>query len=441
MYVPLPSITIVEATDGSDHLMFRWENRWPGSNIKQGCHHLVLSGKWGEEASKSKSGQSEKETQSSLAKDKSPSHPSPPTPVVGDVHKEAHQAADGPTSLGATSKERAHSLLSSGTNPSVLVDQTKSAGDGLKTAHTNSGTNEEFRADEISKKIKMEDLSDLLKDTRSTFFTPDSPQDEPIIVLDESEEEETKKDKDTHPTSHDLKDEEEVALLKATPSYPNINQLTKLLVTSLKPELSKLLASHDFASCLPTKLIELPLKFTKLSGDIKELKQHVRDIEIELPGDLKEILTKLETFTSTISNLISQVVELDNIQWELPTKFATMVENVSGATTKDVSSAGQATASPAEGEKNTNPAIKDVEPNLHNELVDLLGIDVVTQYYNKKLLYDKYCDKMLKRRKSSKITNCDVLIQKGTISLKVYREDRTIEVILNFKVSDLHLAE
>ncbi|GKA54466.1 hypothetical protein Tco_0753415, partial [Tanacetum coccineum] len=56
------------------------------------------------------------------------------------------------------------------------------------------GTNEDFRADEISKKIKLEDLSNLLKDTRSAFFTPDSPQDEPIIVLDESEEEEVSKD-------------------------------------------------------------------------------------------------------------------------------------------------------------------------------------------------------------------------------------------------------
>ncbi|GKG05219.1 hypothetical protein Tco_0325305, partial [Tanacetum coccineum] len=32
-----------------------------------------------------------KETQSSSAKDKSPSHPSPPTPVVDEMHKEAHQ--------------------------------------------------------------------------------------------------------------------------------------------------------------------------------------------------------------------------------------------------------------------------------------------------------------------------------------------------------------
>ncbi|GJY48053.1 hypothetical protein Tco_0438009 [Tanacetum coccineum] len=129
--------------------------------------------------------------------DKSPSHPSPPTPVVGEMHKEAHQAAGGLTSLGATSEEGSYPQLSSGSNPSVLVYKTKFARDGLKTAHTNSGTNKESRANDILKKIKLEDLSEFLKDTRSAFFTPDSPQDDPIIVTDKSEEEDADKD-DTH---------------------------------------------------------------------------------------------------------------------------------------------------------------------------------------------------------------------------------------------------
>ncbi|GJT51294.1 retrovirus-related pol polyprotein from transposon TNT 1-94 [Tanacetum coccineum] len=220
-----------------------------------------------------------------------------------------------------------------GINPSVLVDQTKSARDWLKTAHTDSGTNEESRADEISKKIKLEDLSDLLKDTRSAFFTPDSLQDEPIIVSDESEEEEAKKD-DTHATFHDnkleqqkVKAEAEVASLKARPSYPDINQLTDLLVTSLKPKFSKLLASHDFANCLPNTLKELPSKFTELYREIKELKKHVQDMEIELSRDLREIPTKLETFT--ISSLSSQVAELKHIQWELPAEFQALPSQVS----------------------------------------------------------------------------------------------------------------
>nr|GFA66311.1 hypothetical protein [Tanacetum cinerariifolium] len=118
-------------------------------------------------------------------------------------------------------------------------------------------------------------------------------------------------------------------------------------------------------------------------------------------------------------------------------RFATLVENVSGATTMDVPSAGKATASPAKGEKNT----KDADTNLKNELVDLLGIDVVTQYYKKKVLYVRYCKKMKKRRQSSKIINCDVLTKKGPISLKVYREDGRVKVIEKFKASDLQLAE
>ncbi|GKB45541.1 hypothetical protein Tco_0896294 [Tanacetum coccineum] len=411
----------------------------------------------------------------------------------------AQQAAGGPTSLGATSEERAHPQLSSGSNPSVLVDKTKSARDGLKTAHTDSSASKKSKADEISKKIKLEDLSDILKDTRSAFFTPDSPTYEPIIVSDVSEEEKNaENDKDIEDTlvpppspklaqiqelmaqvhllqsqRKELKHqkaaaEAEAASLKAKPSYPDINQLTTLLVTSLKPELAKLLASHDFASCLPTELKELPSKVTELSEEIKELKQHVKDMELELPGDLQEIPSKLETFTSTISSLSSQVAELKNIQWELPAefldlphlvssvqeklktldslpgllkkvtntlnRFATLVENASGATTTSVPSADKATASPAEGEK-------DADTNLKNELVDLLGIDIVTQYYNKKLLYEKYCEKMKKRRQSSKIINCDVLTKKGPISLKVYREDGTAEVIEKFKASDLQLAE
>ncbi|GKE77174.1 hypothetical protein Tco_1543294, partial [Tanacetum coccineum] len=50
------------------------------------------------------------------------------------------------------------------------------------------------------------------------------------------------------------------------------------------------------------------------------------------------------------------------------------------------------------------------------ELVDLLGIKVVTEVYKAKIKYDKYRD-------------------------KVYRDDGTDEVIPNFKDNDLHLSE
>ncbi|GJS13164.1 hypothetical protein Tco_0407636, partial [Tanacetum coccineum] len=75
------------------------------------------------------------------------------------------------------------------------------------------------------------------------------------------------------------------------------------------------------------------------------------------------------------------------------------------------------------------------------ELVDLLGINVATKVYKAKIKYDKYCDKMLNRRAQPRITNCDVLTRKGLITLKIYGEDGSYEVIPNFKASDLHLAE
>ncbi|GJT22348.1 hypothetical protein Tco_0892285 [Tanacetum coccineum] len=75
------------------------------------------------------------------------------------------------------------------------------------------------------------------------------------------------------------------------------------------------------------------------------------------------------------------------------------------------------------------------------KLVDLLGPEVVNTYYNEKLQYDRYCDKMLNRRAKSRITNCDILTIKGLITLKVYREDDTSEIILEFKTSDLHLGD
>ncbi|GKB65374.1 hypothetical protein Tco_0921560 [Tanacetum coccineum] len=297
------------------------------------------------------------------------------------MHKEAQQAAGGPTSLKATSKEGAHPQLSSGFH--ILTK-------GLKTAHTTLVANEESRADDISQKVKLEDLSNILKDTRSAFFTPDSLTDVPIIISDESEEEENaKKDKDTEDTlvpPPPSPKSAQIQKLMGQPSYPDINQLTELLVTSLKPKLSKLLASHNFASCLPTEMKELPSNITGLSGEIKELKWHIKDMEIELSGDLIEIPTKLDSFTSTISSLSSQVAELKNIQWKSPTEFLHLPSQVSlvqeklktldsllNATKHAVPSAAKQLLYLRGGEEHKEAVYKP-----ENELIDLLG-----KYINK----------------------------------------------------------
>ncbi|GKC76512.1 hypothetical protein Tco_1127286 [Tanacetum coccineum] len=96
------------------------------------------------------------EKKSSLTKDKSSSHLSASTLVVAKIHKEVKQETSGLTSLGANSEEGAYPQLSSGcdalvdskaeVDPGISApndsipsqkDKTKSAGNGLKTAHTN----------------------------------------------------------------------------------------------------------------------------------------------------------------------------------------------------------------------------------------------------------------------------------------------------------------
>ncbi|GJZ26005.1 hypothetical protein Tco_0570258 [Tanacetum coccineum] len=69
-------------------------------------------------------------------------------------------------------------------------------------------------------------------------------------------------------------------------------------------------------------------------------------------------------------------------------------------------------------------------------------IDVVEKVYKDKVKYDKYCLKMLNRRAKGKITKCDVRTRgKSPINLKVYKDNGSIEIIYNFKVSDLHVRE
>ncbi|GJV34953.1 hypothetical protein Tco_1407430 [Tanacetum coccineum] len=257
------------------------------------------------EASKSKTGQLEKETRSCSAKDKSPSHLSPSTPVVSEMHKEAHRAVGGPTSLGATSKEGAHPQLSSGMSAFNLIKPILFSFFHLHFEST----------------LGHDVLADSTAEADPGLSAPNdsipSQQDEPIIISDESEEEEeVAKDKESHASSHDndelkqqkAKVEAEVASMKARLSYPDINQLTNLLVAELK----------NIQWELPAELQALPVLVSLVQKQLKTL------------DSLPSVLNKV---TKTMN------------------RFATVVVNASGATTKDVPSAGQATASPAEGEE------------------------------------------------------------------------------------------
>nr|GEY90637.1 hypothetical protein [Tanacetum cinerariifolium] len=76
--------------------------------------------------------------------------------------------------------------------------------------------------------------------------------------------------------------EAEAALLKAQPSFPNVEQLNELLVKSLQTEFFKILSSHDFSISLPTELKDLPSKFNELTEEIKGLKTQVESAQAKL---------------------------------------------------------------------------------------------------------------------------------------------------------------
>ncbi|GJQ98768.1 hypothetical protein Tco_0521753 [Tanacetum coccineum] len=258
------------------------------------------------EASKSKTVQSDKETQSSLAKDKIPSHPLPSTPVVGEMHK------------GGTD---------------VMLQQI------LRLEVP-------IESNEISKKIKMEDLSDLMQDTRLSFLTPDSPQDELIIVSDESEEEETERYEDTHTTSHDGPKGTSILY----PPSPKSAQIQELMAQVAE---------------LKNIQWELPLEF------------------LDFPSQVSSVQEKLKTLDS-LPSILNKFIDTLN-------RFATIMKNASGPTG----------ALPAEGEKNTYSTTK--EENLKNDLVDLMGIDVVKEYHKKKLLIAVIMKYLMKISKKARI--------------------------------------
>ncbi|GKC54013.1 hypothetical protein Tco_1076758 [Tanacetum coccineum] len=572
----------------------------------------------------SKTGHSKKRKESSSAMDSNPSQPSISTTIDPGMHKEDHSvvsASGNDASAVSTAeanpgnsapsdfvpqqqginegtKNTSFDHLFAGTGPHVLAKQTKSITQPL-TGKGASSIARQVEEEEASRTIKLEDLAKLVSNVQLSFKDLDSPEDDHVIIVESDAEEEdgihateyvetedTSVPKSSSPKSSLIQEltnqvlilqsqkhklelekneaEAEVALLKAQPSFPNVEQLNELLVKALKTEFSKILSAHDFSSSLPIELKNIPSKFNKLTEEVKELKNQVHNLEIELSGDLKEIPTKLEDFTNTITSCISSKLKtLDTLPGLLShvtkvlNKFAQVLDSASSkARDQGVPSAGQADTMPDEGEKNTNQATisqlfqrrtkKNVErTNLNipqpktttpppippvitttitqmqstsfqpppkissqperehikkdkgkkdlyseegekestesgsddetthmpssmctkentqkkieeeakaeaasrkgeirkEELIDLLGPEVVKKYYNDKLQYDRYCDKMLNKREKSRITNCDILTKKGPITLKVYREDDTSEIIPEFKASDLHLGE
>nr|GEV51778.1 hypothetical protein [Tanacetum cinerariifolium] len=348
-------------------------------------------------------------------------------------------------------KNTSYDHISAGTDPHVLANQTKSVSEGLETVLTQLTTEKRASStaihgdkEEASIIIKLEDLAKIVSQIKPSFKDLDSLKDDPVIIFDESgKDKPNAKTKDT--------------------SVPRSSSL----------------------SSLPTELKDLSSNFNELTKEIKGLMTKVHEVDIELPKELKEIPTKLEDFTKTATSLtradkITEAKKENLNQQPKPTTpptttpinppiitTTTQIQNPLQSQPRSSSQPegehikkdkGKKVMCSEEAEKQSTKSDSDEEVYTLEkeakaeaakqerkvrkaELIYLLGPEVVHKYYNYKLQYDRYYDKMLNRRVESRITNYDVLTRKGPITFNVYIEDGTYEVIPNFKVSDLHLGE
>nr|GEV48237.1 hypothetical protein [Tanacetum cinerariifolium] len=165
----------------------------------------------------SKTCHSDKTKESNSTMDSNPSQPPVSIPVDTEMHKEDQQANDGPTSLRVTSKAKANPQLSSAAStaeadpekstPSDFVPQQQGMNEGTKNTsydHLFAGKGASFIArhveeEEASSTIKLEDLKKLVSKVKHSFKNLDSPEDDPVIVVDDCNED----GEDVHTTTED----------------------------------------------------------------------------------------------------------------------------------------------------------------------------------------------------------------------------------------------
>ncbi|GJT59606.1 hypothetical protein Tco_1003139 [Tanacetum coccineum] len=129
----------------------------------------------------------------------------------------------------------------------------------------------QVKKEEVSRTIKLEDLAKLVSHVQPSFKNLDSPEDDPIIVVDDGNEDEEADKYEVHP------------------------------ITNAQTKDASVPKSSSPSNSLPTELKDLSSKFNELTKEVKGLKKQVHELEIKLPRYLKEIPTKLEDFTKTVT--------------------------------------------------------------------------------------------------------------------------------------------
>ncbi|GKA87933.1 hypothetical protein Tco_0809697 [Tanacetum coccineum] len=441
----------------------------------------------------SKTGHSKKRKESSSAMDSNPSQPPVSTPVDTGMHKKDQQVtasfiihsetASGNDASAASiaeadlgnfapsdfvpqqqginegTKNTSYDHLFAGTDPHVLADQTKYVSEGLKNVLTQPITGK--GASSVARQIKeetfsttkLEDLAKLMSHVQPSFKDLDSPEDDHVIVVDDSNEDENDEVHATInvETKHKLelkknKAEAEAALLKAQPSFPNVEQLKELLVlnSASSKDGDQSVPSAGQAGTMPaegeknTNQATISQHFQRRAEKNAE-KENMNNQQPKpttppattiIPPVITTITTQMKSPPQYPQKGSSQPegenIKKDKCKKAMSLKDAKEVslESESDDETTHVPGSMVESSKKKEWQKFNFEEAKD-EAARHKgeiwkeELIDLLGPKVVNKYYNDKSQYDRYCDKMLNRRAKSRITNCDILTRNGPITLKV----------------------
>ncbi|GKC37609.1 hypothetical protein Tco_1049993 [Tanacetum coccineum] len=365
-------------------------------------------------------------------------------------------------------------------------------------------------------------LADQTKSVSEGFKDLDSPEDDLVIVVDDSDEDKedevytTTKDtsvlKSSSPRSSQIQEltnqvlihqsqkhklkleknkaEAKVAILKAQPSFPN--ELLAEFV-SLPVHVASIQAKLKTLDALPGLLLNVIKALNKFAQVLGYASSKAGDQSVPLTGQADTMPAEGEKNTNQVTisyqaiavkektrdhNLpkSSSQPEGEHIKKDKGKKTMSSEEAEKESTNNDSNDDDETHVTGSTVEPSTTKKLKKfdfitkdgrniylTEEEINHqkkleedakaeaakqegevrkaEVVYLLGPEVVNKYYNDKLQYDRYCDKMLNRKAESRITNYDVLTKKGLITLKLYRKDGTSEVIPNFKASDMHLGE
>nr|GEZ35548.1 hypothetical protein [Tanacetum cinerariifolium]GEZ35901.1 hypothetical protein [Tanacetum cinerariifolium] len=337
------------------------------------------------------------------------------------------------------------------TDPHVLADQTKSVSEGLETVIAQPRTGKrvssvarQIEEEEASSTIKLKDLAKIVLNVQPSFKDLDSPKDDPVIVVDDSDEDEedevhattnvetedTSVPKSSSPISFQIQElinqvlilqsqkhkleleknkvKDEAALLKAQPFFPNVGQLNELLTLQWE---------------LLVEFLSLPVQVASAQGGAYQERQGKDAISSK---DAEEVCTKSDSddeTTHVLGSMVESSKKKDLKRFDFVTEDGEHVhltkEQISAR--KKIEEEAKAKATKCEGEMRKE------------KLIDLLGPKVVNKYCNDKLQYDRYCDKMLNRRAKSKITNYDILTRKGPITLKYIEKMIQVKSFLSSK--------